>query len=207
MIECNIRRCAKVLLIFQLLLVIVEAQNAVTPAGSPSKNATSEFTIVFDKKIIEYTTVFRFNILIVGGIFNMTFSLINLILGVLNFYFIFGRYDSRLRQVAAKLKIAVDEMSSRDLHPKIKMSLSRVIPPNNVALHEIMKLFKEPSELFDHSNGLLADQKEARLRKLTMKNDKEENTNTVKSPATKSKNQKSTVSDVKSAPTEAKKTK
>uniref|UniRef100_A0A1I7TKF6 Lipoprotein n=1 Tax=Caenorhabditis tropicalis TaxID=1561998 RepID=A0A1I7TKF6_9PELO len=46
-----------------------------------------------------------------------------------------------------------------------------------------MKLFKEPSKLFDNANGLFDDQKEMRLRKLNK--GKEENSNAVKSSASK----------------------
>ncbi|PIC55711.1 hypothetical protein B9Z55_000872 [Caenorhabditis nigoni] len=136
----------------------------------------------------------------------MTLSLVNLIFGLVNFYLIFGRYDARLRQVAGKIKIAVDEIASRDLHPKIKMSLSRVIPPNTPLLTEMMKLFKEPSKLFDNTNELFTDQKEARLRKIHNKKEKEEHTNTVRSEGSKSQ-QASAQSNPKSVVTDSKKKK
>lgn len=203
MVECSISRWAKILLIFQLFLIIAEAQSNGTQSRNSPMNAGKPKFAYNKKQIVQQAVIFRFNILIFGGILNMTLSVINLILALLNFYLTFGRYDARLRQVAGKLKIAVDEMSSRDLHPKIKMALSRVIPPNTPIMTEVMKIFKEPSKMFDNANGLLADQKEARLRKLNVKKEKEENTSTMKSPAPKSEqasaksNSKSTVSEAK----------
>ncbi|ULU10054.1 hypothetical protein L5515_000496 [Caenorhabditis briggsae] len=184
-----------------LFLIIVEAQRNGTSSG---KSKLTKQMYAYDKnKTVEQASVFRFNVLIFGGLINMTLSLVNLIFGLVNFYLIFGRYDARLRQVAGKLRIAVDEIASRDLHPKIKMSLSRVIPPNTPLLTEMMKLFKEPSKLFDNTNELFTDQKEARLRKIQNKKEKEEHTNTVKSEGSKSQqasahsNPKSTVTDSK----------
>ncbi|EFP03202.1 hypothetical protein CRE_28369 [Caenorhabditis remanei] len=221
MVECNISKCTKILLIVQLFLIIVEgeskimdpkfkisiitAQTNASPTVDPIK-VTGKQKFAFDReKVVNFAITYRFNTLIVGGVFNMILSLINLILGLVNFYFLFGRYDSRLRQVAAKLKIAVEEMTSRDLHPKVKMCLSRSIPPNNPMLGEIMKLFKEPSKLFDNANGLLSDQKETRLRKMNVKKEKEENT--AKSPAPKSQQPSSAISNPRSVPTNTKKEK
>lgn len=205
MVECNIRRCTKILLIVQLFLVIVEAQTNASPTGHLTK-VTGKQKFAFDReKVVNFAITYRFNALIVGGVLNMIFSLINLFLGLVNFYFLFGRYNSRLRQVAAKLKIAVDEMTSRDLHPKVKMCLSRSIPPNNPMLGEIMKLFKEPSKLFDNSNGLFSNQKEMRLRRMNAKKEKEENT--AKSPAPKSQQPSSAISDPRSVPKDTKKEK
>ncbi|CAO4360576.1 unnamed protein product [Caenorhabditis nigoni] len=203
MVGCSKSRYALILVIVPLLfLIIVEAQRNGTSPGKSSKLAKQMYA--YDKnKTVEQASVFRFNVLIFGGLINMTLSLVNLIFGLVNFYLIFGRYDARLRQVAGKLKIAVDEIASRDLHPKIKMSLSRVIPPNTPLLTEMMKLFKEPSKLFDNTNELFTDQKEARLRKIHNKKEKEEHTNTVRSEGSKSQqasaqsNPKSTVTDSK----------
>ncbi|KAF1770325.1 hypothetical protein GCK72_002143 [Caenorhabditis remanei] len=165
MVECNISKCTKILLIVQLFLIIVEGESK-----------------IMDPK-------FKISIITAQTNASPTVDPI--------------KYDSRLRQVAAKLKIAVEEMTSRDLHPKVKMCLSRSIPPNNPMLGEIMKLFKEPSKLFDNANGLLSDQKETRLRKMNVKKEKEENT--AKSPAPKQPS--SAISNPRSVPTNTKKEK
>lgn len=55
-----------------------------------------------------------------GGFFNGVFSFVNLVLSIINFYLLFGKFPSQLLQVAAKLDIAVEELKKRDLHPKIK---------------------------------------------------------------------------------------
>ncbi|CCD72584.1 uncharacterized protein CELE_Y47G6A.3 [Caenorhabditis elegans] len=162
MIDRNIIKCAQILVIIQLGFIV------------PGNAKMQAFSI----NVTEYSMAYRFNILAIGGIFNMTISLFNLIFALFNFYLIFGRYDLRLRQIAEKLKIAVDEMAGRDLHPKLKMSLSRTIPRGTSMLDDIWKLLKEPSALFDNANDLLPGQKEERIDRMNEK--KEEDAKTPK---------------------------
>ncbi|CAI2304697.1 unnamed protein product [Caenorhabditis sp. 36 PRJEB53466] len=204
MFQCNIIRWVAILLVAKLFFFIVTIDAKTTPAVSKYKTM-----LPLDNLSLSVSQT-RFNRLAIGGSINYLFSLINLILGLVNFYFIFGKYRTRLRQTTGKLEAASTEMSKREMHPKIKMTLSRVFQPEGVPLETLLPLLKEPSPLFDGSNGLLDGQKEARLRNLKAKEkegDEKKKKNKSKSPSPASTNDTGGSSAMQSTLSEVKKTK
>lgn len=66
-------------------------------------------------------------------------------------------------------------MSSESESDLLSVGFARKILPNTPMLNEIMTLMKEPSPLFDGTNGLLEGQKEKRLEKLNQKLNQKQN--------------------------------
>uniref|UniRef100_A0A8R1E5Q1 Uncharacterized protein n=2 Tax=Caenorhabditis japonica TaxID=281687 RepID=A0A8R1E5Q1_CAEJA len=132
------------------------------------------------EKTLRAVAAARYNPLLIGGMINMVLALLNLFFALLNFALINGKYNTRLRILAEKVRISLEEIASRDMHPKIKMALSRRFAPKDALLSQVLQLLKEPSEYFGHANDLLPGQIEKRLGRL----DAPPNTNT-KSTASK----------------------
>ncbi|CAB3410729.1 unnamed protein product [Caenorhabditis bovis] len=95
----------------------------------------------------------RVNILAIGGIINTVIPLLNFIFAVLNVSLIIGMMQAKLLRIEAKSKLALNEMYSRDMHPKLKMSMMQNIT-NASQLPAWFEMIKEPG-LFDDLNGPL----------------------------------------------------
>uniref|UniRef100_A0A8R1DK65 Transmembrane protein n=1 Tax=Caenorhabditis japonica TaxID=281687 RepID=A0A8R1DK65_CAEJA len=190
MVDCNVIRWAQILLLVFLCLLFVSVSHAQSLADEENfefeisqnedsslnnellrfaRNARTKRQIKVKlpkKETLRAVTAARFNPLFIGGTVNMVLALLNLFFALLNFALIFGKYNLRLRILAEKVQLSVEEVASRDMHPKIKMALSRTFAPKDPLLSQVLQLLKEPSEHFDHVNDLLPGQKEARLRRL-----------------------------------------
>ncbi|CAI5438668.1 unnamed protein product [Caenorhabditis angaria] len=107
---------------------------------------------------------YRQDLLIVGGTINAFLSTINIIIAGINLIIIYFKFQHCMLLIRTKLIIAINEVASKDLHPKLKFGLLHYSYDTTKQLPTTFQLISEKGP-FDNLNDLFPNQKEMRVRK------------------------------------------